>query len=178
MVNNSDGSDWVDISAFLNDPGARALFRQQAAQFLSSGHYHGLMIDFEAFPDSGQPGYVALLQELGKDLHANGMKLYVAVPPHNEEFDYASIAAAADGVILMNYDEHYPGAASGPVASQDWFDQNLKYATTCPAEKQDHLRDRQLRLRLGVEAEEWEIAARGARQQCKRAGCMVSCTGF
>ena len=130
MVNNSDGADWVDISAFLNDPGARALFRQQAAQFLSSGHYHGLMIDFEAFPESGQPGYVALLQELGKDLHANGMKLYVAVPPHNEEFDYASIAAAADGVILMNYDEHYPGAASGPVASQDWFDQNLKYATS------------------------------------------------
>ena len=28
----------------------------------------------------------------------------------------------------MNYDEHYPGAASGPVASQDWFVQNLKYA--------------------------------------------------
>src|SRR5579872_3528432 len=130
MVNNSDGSDWVDISAFLNDPSARGLFRQQAAQFLSSGRYHGLMIDFEAFPESGQPGYVALLQQLGADLHANGMKLYVAVPPHNEEYDYASIAAAADGVILMNYDEHYPGAASGPVASQDWFDQNLKYATS------------------------------------------------
>ena len=53
------------------------------------------------------------------------MKLYIAVPPHNEEFDYPSIAAAADGVVLMNYDEHYPGAASGPVASQDWF------VTTC-----------------------------------------------
>ena len=56
------------------------------------------------------------------------MKLYVAVPARNSEYDYAAIAAAADGVVLMNYDEHYPGAASGPVASQDWFEQNLKFA--------------------------------------------------
>ncbi len=129
MVNNSDGANWVgDIVEFLNDPGARARFREQAALFLSSGHYRGLMIDFEAFPPSGQPGYVALLKELSGDLHARGMKLYVAVPPHSNEYEYPAIAAAADGVVLMNYDEHYPGAASGPVASQDWFVQNLTFA--------------------------------------------------
>jgi len=136
MVNNSDGANWVDVSDFLNNPDSRALFRRQAAQFLSSGHFRGLMVDFEAFPASGQAGYVALLQELSGDIHARGMKLYVAIPPHNEEFDYRSIAAAADGVVLMNYDEHYPGAASGPVASQDWFEQNLKYASrVIPKEK-------------------------------------------
>ena len=128
MVNNSDGTDWVDISAFLNSPDARELFRQQAGQFLSSGRYHGLMIDFEAFPESGQPGYVALLQELAVDLHARGLKLYVSVQAHNTEFDYPSIAAAVDGVVLMNYDEHYPGGKSGAVASQDWFVDNLKFA--------------------------------------------------
>ncbi len=128
MVNNSDGADWVDISPFLNDPDARALFRRQAGQFLSSGRYHGLMIDFEAFPERGQPGYVALLQELSSDLHARGMKLYVSVQAHNNEYDYPSIAAAADGVVLMNYDEHYPGGPSGAVASQDWFVDNLKFA--------------------------------------------------
>jgi cellulose synthase/poly-beta-1,6-N-acetylglucosamine synthase-like glycosyltransferase/spore germination protein YaaH/peptidoglycan/xylan/chitin deacetylase (PgdA/CDA1 family) len=129
MVNNFDGTGWVGgITTFLNDPDARALFRRQAAQFLSSGRYRGLMVDFEAFPASGQPGYVALLQELSSDLHARGMKLYVAVPPHNGEFNYAAVAAAADGVVLMNYDQHYPGAASGPVAAQDWFVQNLTFA--------------------------------------------------
>jgi cellulose synthase/poly-beta-1,6-N-acetylglucosamine synthase-like glycosyltransferase/spore germination protein YaaH/peptidoglycan/xylan/chitin deacetylase (PgdA/CDA1 family) len=137
MVNNSDGATWIgEIVGFLNDPSARALFRQQAAQFLASGHYRGLTIDFEAFPPSGQPGYVALLRELSGDLHARGMKLYVAVPPHSSEYDYPAIAAAADGVVLMNYDEHYPGAASGPVASQDWFVQNLSFAeTVIPKEK-------------------------------------------
>jgi cellulose synthase/poly-beta-1,6-N-acetylglucosamine synthase-like glycosyltransferase/spore germination protein YaaH/peptidoglycan/xylan/chitin deacetylase (PgdA/CDA1 family) len=137
MVNNSDGANWMgDIVDFLNNPDARALFRHQAAQFLSSGRYHGLIIDFEAFPPSGQAGYVALLQEMSGDLHARGMKLYVAVPPRNSEYNYPAIAAAADGVVLMNYDEHYPGAASGPVASQDWFVQNLKFAeSVIPREK-------------------------------------------
>ncbi|MGA7755523.1 MAG: glycosyltransferase [Candidatus Sulfotelmatobacter sp.] len=137
MVNNSDGTNWVgDIVGFLNNPDARSTFRRQAAQFLASGRFHGLIIDFETFAPSGQKGYVALLQELSADLHARGMKLYVAVPPHSNEYDYPAIAAAADGVVLMNYDEHYPGAASGPVASQDWFVQNLKFAeTVIPKEK-------------------------------------------
>ncbi len=136
MINNNDGTDWVDISAFLNDEDARTLFRRQAGQFLSSGRYRGLMIDFEAFPAKGQPGYVALLRELGGDLHSRGMKLYVAVPPHNDEFDYPSVAAAVDGVVLMNYDEHFPGGKSGAVASQDWFFDNLKYSrSVIPKEK-------------------------------------------
>ena len=137
MVNNSDGANWVgNIVGFLNSPAARELFRQQTGQFLASGHYRGLMVDFEAFPPAGQPGYVALLRELSGDLHGRGMKLYVAVPPHSNEYDYPAIAAAADGVVLMNYDEHYPGAASGPVASQDWFVQNLTFAeTVIPKEK-------------------------------------------
>jgi cellulose synthase/poly-beta-1,6-N-acetylglucosamine synthase-like glycosyltransferase/spore germination protein YaaH/peptidoglycan/xylan/chitin deacetylase (PgdA/CDA1 family) len=136
MVNNFDGANWVDITSFINDPDARALFRRQASQFLSSGRYRGLMVDFEAFPANGQAGYVALLNELSGDLHPRGMKLYVAVPPHNNEYHYAAVAAAADGVVLMNYDEHYPGAASGPVASQDWFVENLNFAkSVIPQEK-------------------------------------------
>jgi peptidoglycan-N-acetylglucosamine deacetylase len=137
MVNNFDGKNWYgDIVNFLNNPDSRSLFRRQAAQFLSSGRYRGLMVDFEAFPPIGQAGYIAFLNELSGDLHARGLKLYVAVPPHSNEYNYAAIAAAADGVVLMNYDEHYPGADSGPVASQDWFVQNLKFANSViPKEK-------------------------------------------
>ena len=137
MVNNFDGNEFVQgITDFLNNPAARALFRQQVSLFLSSDHFRGLMVDFEAFPKAGQPGYVALLNELSSDLHARGMKLYISVPAHNEDFDYPAIAAPADGVVVMNYDEHYPGGESGPVASQDWFVENLEFAVgVIPREK-------------------------------------------
>ncbi len=130
MVNNFDGIDWVDVSAFLNSPDARAQFRQQVAAFLATDRYHGLMIDFETLGRKAQPGYLALLKELGDDLHGRGMKLYVSVQARNEEYDYAAVASHVDGVVLMNYDEHYPSPGTpGPVASQDWFLANLKAAS-------------------------------------------------
>ncbi len=127
LVNNSDGAIWIDISAFLRDADARAVFRQQIATFLASDKYHGLMVDFEEIPKKAQPSYVDLLNELSSDLHATGMKLYVSVPAGNGDFDYRSVANAADGVVVMNYDEHYAGGGgkAGPVASQDWFTHNL-----------------------------------------------------
>jgi cellulose synthase/poly-beta-1,6-N-acetylglucosamine synthase-like glycosyltransferase/peptidoglycan/xylan/chitin deacetylase (PgdA/CDA1 family)/spore germination protein YaaH len=137
VVQNFDGTDFVPaIADFLKDPQARAKFRREVGLFLASDHYRGLMIDFESFPKSGQIGYVALLNELASDLHAKGMKLYVSVQVRNEDFDYKAISAAVDGVVIMNYDEHFPGATPGPVASQDWFVDNLDSAVEeIPKEK-------------------------------------------
>src|SRR5260370_41898229 len=109
MVNYFDGREWVGgITGFLNDPAARAVFRQQVSMFLSSDRFRGLMVDFEAFPSVGQPGYVALLNELSSDLHGHGIKLYVSVPAHNEGFDYAALAPPAARVGAMNHDEDAP----------------------------------------------------------------------
>src|SRR6266481_4074457 len=137
MINNFAGADWVDIAGFLNDGDARVHFRQQADAFLSTDKYHGLMIDFETFSKKGQAGYLALLRELSDDLHAKGMKLYVSVQARNTDYDYAAVAAHVDGVVLMNYDEHYPSPGlAGPVASQDWFTDNLRAAVkVIPQEK-------------------------------------------
>ena len=128
MVNNSDGSNWVDISGFLNNPDARTEFRRQIMAFLATDKYHGLMVDFEEFPKKGQSGFDELLKELSNDLHAKGLKLYVSVQPHNVDFNYSLISAAADGVVVMDYDEHFPGGDPGAVASQDWFVKNLEIA--------------------------------------------------
>src|SRR5581483_2545149 len=76
----------------------------------------------------GQPGFNALLTELSAELHAKGLKLYVSVQPHNEDFNYSVISSAADGLVVMDYDEHFPGGTPGPIASQDWFVKNLQTA--------------------------------------------------
>jgi cellulose synthase/poly-beta-1,6-N-acetylglucosamine synthase-like glycosyltransferase/peptidoglycan/xylan/chitin deacetylase (PgdA/CDA1 family)/spore germination protein YaaH len=130
LVNNFDGKNWIDISAFLNNPNAHGVFRREIAAFLSSDKYRGLMVDFEDFPPKAQRGFAALMNELSQDLHSKGMKLYISVPAGNSEFDYRAVSNAADGVVIMNYDEHYAGAggSAGPVASQDWFTDNLTAA--------------------------------------------------
>jgi len=137
VVQNFDGTDFAPgISGFLNNPQARARFRREIGLFLATDRYRGLMIDFESFPKKGQPGYVALLQELSYDLHAKGMKLYVSVQVRNEDYDYKAISSAVDGVVIMNYDEHFPGGTPGPVASQEWFTNNLESAVKeIPKEK-------------------------------------------
>src|ERR1700690_446174 len=137
VVQNFDGTDFVPgVVDFLNNPEARARFRREIGIFLASDHYRGLMIDFESFPKKGQAGYVDLLNELSGDLHGRGMKLYVSVQVRNEDFDYKAISAAVDGVVIMNYDEHFPGGTPGAVASQDWFVDNLDSAVEeIPKEK-------------------------------------------
>jgi cellulose synthase/poly-beta-1,6-N-acetylglucosamine synthase-like glycosyltransferase/spore germination protein YaaH/peptidoglycan/xylan/chitin deacetylase (PgdA/CDA1 family) len=129
VVQNFDGTDFVPgIGNFLNNPNSRATFRREIGLFLAADHYRGLMIDFESFPKKSQPGYVSLLNELSSDLHAKGMKLYASVQVRNADYDYKAIASAVDGVVIMNYDEHFPGGTPGPVASQDWFTANLESA--------------------------------------------------
>lgn len=138
MVQNYEpiSGAWVDLTDFFNNPDARANFRKQAQTFLASDAYRGLMIDFEEVGPKAQPGYNALIGELAQDLHAKGMKLYLATPSRNEDFNYKFLAANTDGIVIMNYDEHFPDSVPGPVASQDWFVNNIKAALkVIPREK-------------------------------------------
>jgi cellulose synthase/poly-beta-1,6-N-acetylglucosamine synthase-like glycosyltransferase/spore germination protein YaaH/peptidoglycan/xylan/chitin deacetylase (PgdA/CDA1 family) len=128
LVNNFDPTknQWIEhIDAFLNSAEARASFRRDMAKFLASDNYKGLTLDFEGFPTASQPGFNALVNELSSDLHARGLKLHIAVPVNDNDFDYTYLAAHSDGLILMNYDEHFQGGDVGPIASQNWFNKNL-----------------------------------------------------
>jgi cellulose synthase/poly-beta-1,6-N-acetylglucosamine synthase-like glycosyltransferase/spore germination protein YaaH/peptidoglycan/xylan/chitin deacetylase (PgdA/CDA1 family) len=139
LVNNFDPITNVwreDVGRFLRDPKGRARFRREVGIFLASDRYKGLTLDLEAIPPEDQAGYRTLLSELSSDLHARGQKLYVSVPLNNPDYDYPYIAKQADGLILMNYDQHYPGGAPGSVAGQDWFTKNLESALkVIPREK-------------------------------------------
>ncbi|HEY5176937.1 MAG TPA: polysaccharide deacetylase family protein [Terriglobales bacterium] len=140
LVNNFDPirNQWQpDITAkFMADPAARQRFRSELMNFLATDQYKGITLDIEAFPESSRDDYRALVQELYDDLRAKGLKLYIAVPVNDRTFNYSAIAQISDGLILMNYDQHYPGGDSGPVAGQDWFLKNLQDALkVIPREK-------------------------------------------
>src|SRR5262249_18968029 len=131
LVNNFDpaAKQWVtNTGEFLNNPAARQNFRSQLLTYLASDRFKGAALDFEEIPLKAQPGFRSLVQELGQDLHAKGLKLYVNVPVADKDYDYAALAAAADGLVLMNYDQHQITSPPGPVSAQDWFTDNIKQA--------------------------------------------------
>ncbi len=132
LVNNFDPvtNEWrPEVTAkFLADPAARQRFRNELTAFLAMDQYKGITLDIEAFPEKSRDDFQTLVQELYSDLHAKGLKLYIAVPVNDKEFDYKNIAAVSDGLILMNYDQHYPGGDPGAVAGQEWFMKNLQEA--------------------------------------------------
>jgi len=132
LVNNYDPitNEWrPELTAqFLASPAARQRFRGELMTFLATDQYKGITLDIEAVPENSRADYRELVQELYDELHAKGLKLYVAVPVNDREFEYAAVSGISDGLILMNYDQHYPGGDPGAVAGQEWFLNNLREA--------------------------------------------------
>lgn len=163
LVNNFDPTtdQWIDIATLLNDPAARGTLRQQLAAFLASDQYKGLNLDFENIPIKEQAGYRTFVSELYNDLHAKGMKLHLSVPVADKDFDYAFLAAHSDGLVLMNYDEHYGGGDPGPIASQEWFTNNLRNAIkVIPREK--------LICAVGSYGYDWQTGSKGKAKPPER----------
>ncbi|MGD0629328.1 MAG: glycosyltransferase [Terracidiphilus sp.] len=125
---NAAGGAWdANFGAILKDAGKRAALRQQIVRFFTAYPvYRGLSLDFESLPDDADPAYIAFIRELYGDLHSRNLRLYVNTAVAASDSDLKQIAANSDGIILMNYDEHQTTSDPGPIASQDWFVDNLR----------------------------------------------------
>jgi len=73
---------------------------------------------------------VSFLRELYADLHARNLRLYVNTQILTSDDDFKQVAANSDGLVLMNYDQHQIESQPGPVASQEWFVNNLRHVLT------------------------------------------------
>ncbi len=112
------------IAAELTDANKRAALRQQLIHFFTAYPvYRGLSLDIEDAPASAYPATMSFIRELYADLHARNLRLYVSMAASTDEQSLKMAAANSDGIVLMNYDQHT--AEPGPVASQDWFVNNL-----------------------------------------------------
>ena len=94
------------------------------SSFVQDNKFAGICVDFEEPPASAQ-GNFTFMQELHTTFAAKGLLVVQAVPFDNPDWNYKAYAAASDYLILMAYDQHWTGSDAGPVAAQDWFEQNL-----------------------------------------------------
>ncbi|MFZ0519673.1 MAG: glycosyltransferase [Candidatus Acidiferrales bacterium] len=128
MVNNYDGKEWVttQMAEMLASSVARERLSKSLADFATSQHQSGVVVDFELMPQTSQPNFSRFIHDLAIAMHHANLKLMVAVPAADWSYDYKYLAEQADALILMNYDLHYPTSAPGPIAPQDWFERDIQ----------------------------------------------------
>lgn len=127
-VNNYDGKKgWCppDFLQMLADPAARKKLAGQLEEYAGEKHELGVVVDFESLPQSSQKPFESFVHDLSLALHADGMKVMVALPAADWTYDYKYLASQVDAIILMNYDFRWPTSPPGPIAPQDWFVRNI-----------------------------------------------------
>jgi cellulose synthase/poly-beta-1,6-N-acetylglucosamine synthase-like glycosyltransferase/peptidoglycan/xylan/chitin deacetylase (PgdA/CDA1 family)/spore germination protein YaaH len=132
LISNYDATkgDWQpSIGEMLLNPQARLNLRTQLDKFLAANpDYHGLSLDFEEVPDEARLAYQAFISELYADLSSRKLRLYVNTPTSASDDELKFLAHNTDGILLMNYDQHENTSEPGPIAAQDWFENNLQRA--------------------------------------------------
>ncbi len=116
-----------DVADMLKNPAARNHLEQQLGRFLAANpNYRGLSLDLESLPDDADAGYNALIAELYAQMHPKNLRLFVNQSVGADDDQFRFLALHSDGILLMNYDEHEETGNPGPIASQDWFENNLR----------------------------------------------------
>jgi spore germination protein len=93
--------------------------------------YSGVNIDFELMRTDDAPAFLEFIKLLKQAIGSR--ILSVCVPARtrkmNDAYDYQAIAAIADRVFVMAYDEHWSGSTAGPVSSISWASRVSSWAT-------------------------------------------------
>src|ERR1700757_895041 len=128
MLNNYDGQTWriPEMAQMLADPKARARLVRDTVQYAIEAREVGIVVDFEEVPQPSEKHLQEFIAELAPALHAVGLKIMISLPAQDDTFDYGYYGKQCDAVVMMNYDQHWPTSAPGPIASQDWFMDNLQ----------------------------------------------------
>jgi peptidoglycan-N-acetylglucosamine deacetylase len=159
LLNNYDGTTWriKEMVEMLARPTARQKLVQDLVEYAVESHEAGIVVDFEEVPEKSQDDFQEFVAELGPGLHAVGLKLMVALPARDDAYDYGFFGQQADAIILMNYDEHWLTSGPGPIASQDWFVENLRQVM-------DDVPPQKIVTAIGSYAYDWSEAPKKANE--------------
>ena len=161
MVGNR--SDQALSSSVLSNPATRTTFAANLAALVKKYKLSGINLDFENMAGKDRASFSLFVADLAQRLHALNAKLSIDVSPDlgsdwTEVFDYQSLGASADYIILMGYDEHYSGSSTaGSVSSMPWVKSGLE---TLLSEMDPH----KIILALPIYNRDWSLKADGSAQ--------------
>ena len=139
----TDGTDENVLAGLISEPTSRAQIVTLITDYVVNNRYAGIDLDFEdfAFVDSPSTwkktavGWVALVKELSKSLHAKNKLLSVSTPyvwdPTEKRkgyyfYEWAKIGPYIDRLRFMGYD--YSVARPGPIGPLSWTEKTIQYA--------------------------------------------------
>lgn len=127
VVQNDGPHGWNGAlaAAILASTSRRRLLAARVERALAALGAAAVVVDFEDLPPGALPNLRRFLAELRARLAPQHRAVWVAAPVADPTWDLPRLAAVADGVLLMAYDEHWAQGAPGPVAGQDWFERVL-----------------------------------------------------
>ncbi|MCX7921016.1 MAG: glycosyl hydrolase family 18 protein, partial [Clostridia bacterium] len=147
----------------LESPVNRQNLINNLLNIIKTNNYRGVNIDLEGVYSSNRDHYTALMSEIYTIFNPLGYTVSVSVPAKTVDtpshswtwaYDYAAMAKYSDYIMIMAYDEHYPGGTPGAVASIGWVTKVLNYSmTVIPQEK----------IYLGVAAYGYDWSVNGTK---------------
>lgn len=138
MVTNISGANFSRsvVSSMLRSKSARTRAVSGILRLLRENGCSGVNIDFEGVPAQDRAYLTAFFKELASTLRPYNLLVTAALPAKTASnegsswsgaYDYQAISPYLDLAVIMSYDQHHASGAPGPVASQGWVDEALKY---------------------------------------------------
>ncbi len=121
LTNFRDGWKPADVRKILNDRHRRENLIDNISANLKEHKFQGICVDFEELKDKDRKALVTFETELAARMHKEGYLVAEAVPVDDTAYDLRALASVNDYLVPMVYDEHYQSGAPGPVASENFF---------------------------------------------------------
>jgi spore germination protein YaaH len=118
-------------------------FVKQLVDAIEKNNLDGVNVDFENLNETDREDYTAFMKLLSEQIpEEKEVSVAVAANPYGLKkgwqgsYDFESLAKYSDYLMIMAYDESYPGSAPGPVAGLPFVEKTIRDALSkAPADK-------------------------------------------
>lgn len=123
MVQNIADGVWFStpMTAILQNHAARARLIAETIKAVKARHWRGAMFDIENLPQQSAGLYRSFLAIAQPRFHKAGLSLAMTEQAEDSSAHLRAFGKAVDYLVLMDYDQHWQGGKSGPIAAQSWF---------------------------------------------------------
>lgn len=124
---HGQGFHAASIRALGADAGRRAQVAGRIAGYAQSMRYTGLVLDFETLTSGDVGAQLSVIRAITDSAKARGVTtIAVAIPAEPDEaYPTRELIRVADVVLVMLYDQHWPGSEAGPISAPEWVARNL-----------------------------------------------------